>query len=474
MDPAGGNSSERQAGGGGGDDEDPDQKQYNNALRPSRERGTQKSAATTATTTATTTTTTPRFKDNTTTTDRTDAPPPPSSRALESADMEVARRFLADEKVQAASKSQKIRFLRAKGLREDQIDLLLRESESRAESKDRSTSTQDALVETKGRPDPDEQQIQQREQQREPPREQQQQQQQQQQPQHHQHHLPVRERAPIVTYPEFLARAKEPRPLITPDTIFNSIYALAGVSALVYGANALVVEPMTESLNDARHDLYSTTSRNLDELIRKLESIVSVVPPPAAGGGGTSSSSAALTRQRSGTETTGTADDITSPASTLRRERSPFNNTAYDTKGGPGSHMALAGSRLHTDRLPDEPTHNLHARWVGRLAASASLLRVDLDGQTESMVESKAAIDSFTADLEKMIAQSKKYSIPGQGGGIQGPPPPLMGGPPPLPMPMSSGGPPSFVGGGPPSVMNGSLGPVSDAGSRPPTAKSYQ
>ena len=49
--------------------------------------------------------------------------------AVDAADMDVARRFLAEESVRTASRSQKSHFLKAKGLREEQIEVLLGESE---------------------------------------------------------------------------------------------------------------------------------------------------------------------------------------------------------------------------------------------------------------------------------------------------------------------------------------------------------
>lgn len=45
--------------------------------------------------------------------------------------MDVARRFLADDNVRNATRAQKVRFLRSKGLRDEHIEKLLSESERR-------------------------------------------------------------------------------------------------------------------------------------------------------------------------------------------------------------------------------------------------------------------------------------------------------------------------------------------------------
>jgi len=83
---------------------------------------------------------------------------------------------------------------------------------------------------------------------------------------------------PIITYPEFLLKPQKPPPLVTVERLANAAYLLAGVSALTYGASKYLIQPMLETLTDARHDFAQTTIENLQKLNTKLESSVSHVP----------------------------------------------------------------------------------------------------------------------------------------------------------------------------------------------------
>lgn len=84
--------------------------------------------------------------------------------------------------------------------------------------------------------------------------------------------------APIITYPEFLLKPQKPSPLITVSRLVSAAYAIAGVSALTWGASKYVIEPMLETLTEARHDLAGGTIENLEKLNGKLEGMVSHVP----------------------------------------------------------------------------------------------------------------------------------------------------------------------------------------------------
>lgn len=87
-----------------------------------------------------------------------------------------------------------------------------------------------------------------------------------------------RDVAPIITYPEFLAQANKPPPLVTMRNIFYTIYGAAGLGASIYGASEFLVKPMLASLTAARHDLATTAQENLQKLNEKLEQNVSVIP----------------------------------------------------------------------------------------------------------------------------------------------------------------------------------------------------
>lgn len=88
------------------------------------------------------------------------------------------------------------------------------------------------------------------------------------------------DRPPIVTYPEFLTKPARPPPLVTVNGFLNTLYAFGGLSTLVYGASRFVVEPMVNTLTEARISLHDTANRDLTKLVSKLESTVSEIPPP--------------------------------------------------------------------------------------------------------------------------------------------------------------------------------------------------
>jgi Pex14 N-terminal domain len=83
---------------------------------------------------------------------------------------------------------------------------------------------------------------------------------------------------PIITYPEFLFRPTKPPPLITLERLSYTLYTLAGISAITYGASKYLIQPMLQSLTSSRHDLASTALHNLEKMNEKLEGNVSHIP----------------------------------------------------------------------------------------------------------------------------------------------------------------------------------------------------
>jgi len=83
---------------------------------------------------------------------------------------------------------------------------------------------------------------------------------------------------PIITYPEFLLHSQKPPPLITGPRLLTAAYVASGAAALMYGTSKYIVEPMIQSLNSARHDLFETAAENVNSLNEKLEDAISIVP----------------------------------------------------------------------------------------------------------------------------------------------------------------------------------------------------
>ncbi|KAI2626866.1 peroxisomal membrane anchor protein conserved region-domain-containing protein [Xylaria nigripes] len=197
---------------------------------------------------------------------------PDAESVPEDKTLELARRFLDDENVKAASPDEKRAFLKSKGLEDSQItqllDEFLEESQSSAERDDvagspeteteietetkeaSSTSIQSASPAVSSTTE----------------------------------NIPVAASStydsppPIVTYPEFLTTPQRPPPLITPSRVANILAASGGVWALVYGIAGLAVKPMVDNLNESRADYYGHVNNRLGRLVRKLEGAVSEIP----------------------------------------------------------------------------------------------------------------------------------------------------------------------------------------------------
>ena len=88
----------------------------------------------------------------------------------------------------------------------------------------------------------------------------------------------ARDAPPIITYPEFLLHTQKPPPLITAQRLLTAGYAISGAAAVLYGTSKYLVEPMLDSLSNARHAWFENTHSNLHTLNAKLEENVSTVP----------------------------------------------------------------------------------------------------------------------------------------------------------------------------------------------------
>ncbi|KAK5096125.1 hypothetical protein LTS08_007731 [Lithohypha guttulata] len=174
--------------------------------------------------------------------------------------LDVARHFLNEDEIRDASREDKVEFLKEKGLPADAIDQLLSEGQDWASelktvhdttqgkrdvqetptlaprSIVNSTTTSTTISE------------------------------------------PKRDVPPIITYPEFLVKPQKPPPLVTVERLVHAGYAIAGVSALTWAASKYIIEPMLQTLTEARHDFASTTLDDLEKFNDKLEGLVSHVP----------------------------------------------------------------------------------------------------------------------------------------------------------------------------------------------------
>lgn len=167
--------------------------------------------------------------------------------------------FLEDPAVKAASEEKKRAFFESKGISKEQIDRALKQEQQSALNVDDfqnfqqtqprpNTATRATPVSLAATSAP-------------PPA------------QRQQESVP-----PIITYPEFLVEAHKPPPLITPGRIVNTAYVVGGLAAILYGASKFLVQPMSDSLSEARHDFAQHSQSKVDEMNEKLSQLVSNIP----------------------------------------------------------------------------------------------------------------------------------------------------------------------------------------------------
>lgn len=184
------------------------------------------------------------------------------------------------------------------------------------------------------------------------------------------------ERAPIVTYPEFLTKPQRPPPLVTTNGLLNTLYACVGLSTLVYGASKYVVAPMVDQLNHSRGEIQETTASQLDALITQLEKTVSVIPPQAS-----SNTAPPQPEEQS--------DSEEDPAEMFHRDigtQTSFSSITPKTK----------------DAADEAPVTAQHVTRLAKMAKSLSGLRDDVQSQSTSFEGMKAQLDAFHDDLDAM------------------------------------------------------------------------
>ncbi|KAI1923951.1 hypothetical protein LOZ66_004263 [Ophidiomyces ophidiicola] len=183
--------------------------------------------------------------------------PKPVSPPDEATLLDQASRFLQDESIRDAPTDKKIAFLESKGLKKEIIQKLLGESVPEVKQQEPIASVsrlEEVPLPEKPAPFPTVSQ---------------------------QASAPVRDVPPIITYPEFLAQAPKPPPLVNLRTVLYTLYGAATLASTMYGASEFLIKPMIASLTEARQELAETTKRNLSTLNDKLEKNVSTIPPSA-------------------------------------------------------------------------------------------------------------------------------------------------------------------------------------------------
>ncbi|KAK0740282.1 peroxisomal membrane anchor protein conserved region-domain-containing protein [Schizothecium vesticola] len=263
-----------------------------------------------------------------------------------------ARKFLQDPEVQKHPAEQKTEFLRTKGVSDADIETILREAAHEAQPEPPQTpaviSASNSVLEPR----------------LEPPK-----------PQPAE---PKEDRPPIVTYPEFLTKPVRPPPLMTVNGFLNTLYGFGGLSALVYGTSKFVLEPMVQSLTDARVELHETAKTDLSKLIEKLEAVVSEIPATAK--------------------------------KQVEREDDDDDKSSYDDPTelfhrdiGVQTSFPSTPAEPAAQGLPaTETAGQKQARQLAKLVASVKEVDDGMTGQTEAFDEVKTVLDVFREDVYKL------------------------------------------------------------------------
>ncbi|KAF5709620.1 peroxin 14 17 [Fusarium mundagurra] len=274
--------------------------------------------------------------------------------------LEVARRFLENDAVRHAPHEKKVEFLKSKGIDEAEIHALLGQDESTTETEVSTTSylapmyyadnLKAPIPETTSShvPTPTETL-----------------------PPTPASHPPV-DRPPVVTYPEFLAKAPRPPPLVTKERLFNALYAVTGLSTLIYGTSRYVIRPMVDSQAEARTDFHDLTSRKLDALVAKLEKTVSEVPP------------------RKPIVTVEEESDAEDPTEMFHRDM------------GTQTTFPISSVTAMTDSKNNESAAKHNTNQLGILNKTLSGLKDEYRSQSEGMDKIKTAVDILRDDLDTM------------------------------------------------------------------------
>jgi len=178
--------------------------------------------------------------------------------------LELAITFLRDPKIKDAPVEEKTAFLSSKGLSKSQINEALRRQT--AETKDSSTTpayTTQPVAPAPIRPSRSES------------------------PSVNNNTAPIppsderptaiqpQSTTPIITYPEFLLSQQKRAPLITAERLTTAAYAIASLSAIVYGTSRYLISPTLQALHDSRHDFASHAHNRIATLNERLRSVVS-------------------------------------------------------------------------------------------------------------------------------------------------------------------------------------------------------
>jgi hypothetical protein len=166
---------------------------------------------------------------------------------------------------------------------------------------------------------------------------------------------------------------------MTVNGFLNTLYGFGGLSALVYGTSKFVLEPMVQSLTDARVELHETAKTDLTKLIEKLEAVVSEVP--------------ATTKKQAEREDHDDDDKSSYDDPTELFHRDIGVQTSFPSTPAEPAAPGLPAT---------ETAGQKQARQLAKLVASVKEVNDGMTGQTEAFDEVKTVLDVFREDVYKL------------------------------------------------------------------------
>ncbi|OAP55937.1 hypothetical protein AYL99_10089 [Fonsecaea erecta] len=315
----------------------------------------------------------------------------PSTPASEVPLFEQAQKSLEDESIRDAPRERKIAFLRNKGLSAEEIEKLLgpehsdappaTDDGSESELKTIHDSSQTRVPEeheTKAVSTPASEEA----------------------ASQHTTTAPKRDIPPIITYPEFLLKPQKPPPLVTFERLAHAAYAFAGVSALTWAASKYIVQPMLESLTEARHDLAETAKTDLETLNKKLESTVSHVPYIP--------SSAVLQQQQKAQDGDDIESVVSDPTELFHRD------VATQTSPRPSRSMSFSSFPDNDHLSAQDPTTSQSSRLRSLHSMLYSLLNSQNNNYSQDRL--KDSVGGFQAVLDRLEASHNPFQVDFVGG----------------------------------------------------------
>jgi hypothetical protein len=174
---------------------------------------------------------------------------------------------------------------------------------------------------------------------------------------------------------------------MTMDGFLNTLYAFGGFSTLLYGTSKFVLEPMVDSMTEARISLHETAKNDLTKLVEKLEGVVSEIPP-------------SVMTAPSHADDYHDDDDDDDDDDMKSSYEDP--NELFHRDIGVQTSLPSSPAGSDYEASPPEPASHQQARRLTELVASVKAVSDGLVGQTEDLGDVKSLLGVFRDELDQL------------------------------------------------------------------------